>query len=59
MKAIIFGANGQDAFFLNALLEERGIEVLRVSRNNAPIIGNVSDYSIEITNALDMVFQGF
>jgi len=44
MKAIIFGANGQDAFFLNALLEERGIEVLRVSRNNAPIIGNVSDY---------------
>jgi GDPmannose 4,6-dehydratase len=44
MKAIIFGANGQDAFFLNALLEEKGIEVLKVSRYNAPIIGNVSEY---------------
>lgn len=45
MTAIIFGANGQDAFFLNKLLEEKGIEVLKVSRNNAPIIGDVSDYS--------------
>lgn len=44
MKAIIFGANGQDAFFLNSLLEKNSIEVIKVSRNNAPIIGDVSDY---------------
>jgi GDPmannose 4,6-dehydratase len=44
MKAIIFGANGQDAFFLNELLEEKGIKVIKISRNNAQIIGDVSDY---------------
>lgn len=44
MKAIIFGANGQDAFFLNKLLENERIEVIKVSRRNAPIIGDVSDY---------------
>ncbi len=45
MKAIIFGANGQDAFFLNKLLENESIEVIKVSRKNAPIIGDVSDYN--------------
>jgi GDPmannose 4,6-dehydratase len=44
MKAIIFGANGQDAFFLNELLEENGIKVIKISRNNAQIIGDVSDF---------------
>jgi len=28
MKAIIFGANGQDGFYLSKLLEEKGIAVL-------------------------------
>lgn len=45
MKAIIFGANGQDAFFLNKLLESKAIEVINVSRKNAIIIGDVSDYN--------------
>ncbi len=44
MKAIIFGANGQDAYFLNKLLESKAIEVINVSRKNAIIIGDVSDY---------------
>ncbi len=33
MKAIIFGANGQDGFFLSKLLEEKGIAVIGVSRS--------------------------
>jgi GDPmannose 4,6-dehydratase len=32
MKAIIFGANGQDGHYLKALLEEEGMEVTGVSR---------------------------
>jgi GDPmannose 4,6-dehydratase len=45
LKAIIFGANGQDAYFLNKLLESKAIEVINVSRKNAIIIGDVSDYN--------------
>ncbi len=44
MNAIIFGANGQDAYFLSTLLEKNNIEVIKVSRNNASILGDVSDY---------------
>jgi GDPmannose 4,6-dehydratase len=33
MKAIIFGANGQDGFYLTKLLYEKSIEVIAVSRN--------------------------
>jgi GDPmannose 4,6-dehydratase len=45
LKAIIFGSNGQDAFFLNQLLEKNAIEVINVSRRNAIVIGDVSDYN--------------
>jgi GDPmannose 4,6-dehydratase len=45
MKAIIFGANGQDGFFLNSLLEGLRIDVIKVSRKNTKIIGDVSDYN--------------
>ena len=45
MKAIIFGSGGQDAYFLNLLLKKRDIQTILVSRRNAPIIGDVSDYS--------------
>lgn len=44
MKAIIFGSNGQDGYFLSELLTQSGIEVLKVSRQNAALIGDVSDY---------------
>jgi GDPmannose 4,6-dehydratase len=33
MKAIIFGINGQDGFYLNALLKSKGVAVIGVSRN--------------------------
>ncbi len=33
MKAIIFGANGQDGFYLTKLLQEKNVEVIAVSRS--------------------------
>lgn len=45
MKAIIFGINGQDGYFLNDLLLKNGIEVIGISRSNPKYIqGDVSDY---------------
>src|SRR5690349_264851 len=44
MKAIIFGVNGQDGYYLSQLLLGRGIDVIGVSRSQgASIIGNVAD----------------
>lgn len=44
-SAIIFGASGQDGYYLNLLLTKAGINVHLVSRNNSPIIGDISNYS--------------
>ena len=44
MKAIIFGAAGQDGFYTSTLLEREKINVIRVSRSNGDLIGDVSDY---------------
>lgn len=41
--AIIFGFNGQDGQYLGALLEENQIKVIGISRQHAPLIGNVAD----------------
>jgi GDPmannose 4,6-dehydratase len=47
MKAIIFGINGQDGFYLHALLNKTGIEVIGVSRTNPEFtIGDVADYML-------------
>lgn len=43
--AIIFGANGQDGFYLNLLLTNKGYEVVKVSRNNSDINTDVSEYN--------------
>ena len=44
-KAIIFGVNGQDGFYLRGLLEKQNIEVFGVSRNSKSwLVGNVSDF---------------
>lgn len=43
MKALIFGGNGQDGILLKKLLVDQNIEVLSISRNNADLIGSVSD----------------
>lgn len=45
MKAIIFGANGQDGYYLNKLLLEQGIEVIGVSRSGGFLQTDISDYS--------------
>ncbi|MEP7268333.1 MAG: GDP-mannose 4,6-dehydratase [Saprospiraceae bacterium] len=60
-KAIIFGINGQDGFYLkNKLLYEK-IEVIGVSRSNATIIGSVNDARLVKTlikeNKPDYIFH--
>ena len=44
-KAIIFGANGQDGFYLNKLLQLNNIQVISISRSSGDIIGDISDIS--------------
>lgn len=44
MKAIIFGANGQDGVFLSKLLKEKNIDVFGVSRSTGDFRGDVADY---------------
>lgn len=45
MTALIFGANGQDGHYLSALLKEKGIEVIGISRHRNFIHADISDYS--------------
>ncbi len=42
MKAMIFGANGQDGFYLDALLRRNGVETIGVSRAGAWVRGDVA-----------------
>lgn len=44
MKAIIWGANGQDGFYLCQLLTEQGLEVIGLSRQDALGKGDVSQF---------------
>ncbi len=44
MRAIIFGANGQDGYYLNELCRLKGIEAVGVSRSGGWVHGNVSNY---------------
>jgi GDPmannose 4,6-dehydratase len=45
MKALIFGINGQDGYYLTDLLNLNGVDVIGVSRFGGDwIIGNVADY---------------
>ncbi|WP_394767234.1 GDP-mannose 4,6-dehydratase [Ferruginibacter sp.] len=45
MKAIIFGANGQDGYYLSQLLNEQHIEVIGVSRNGNFNATDISNYT--------------
>lgn len=42
--SLIFGANGQDGFYLNKLLQHCGHNIINVSRNGGGITGDVKDY---------------
>lgn len=44
MNAIIFGANGQDGYYLSKLLKEAGIDVVGVSRKNSDTTIDVAAY---------------
>jgi GDPmannose 4,6-dehydratase len=44
MKAIIFGASGQDGFYLKQLLAREKIETISVSRSDSEVIGDVSNW---------------
>jgi GDPmannose 4,6-dehydratase len=44
MKAIIFGANGQDAYYLSALLRNKKIDVIGVSRSLGELLGDVANF---------------
>lgn len=44
MKAIIFGANGQDGFYLKQILQRGNVETIGISRSGDHLIGDVSDW---------------
>ena len=48
MKALIFGANGQDGFYLQRILASKGVETIGISRKHSdhPFIrqGNITDF---------------
>ena len=43
MKAVIFGAGGQDGHYLTGILRREGIETVSISRSSGDIRGDVSD----------------
>ena len=43
MKAIIFGASGQDGFYLEHLLQNKNIDVICVSRSGGAAVGDVAN----------------
>jgi GDPmannose 4,6-dehydratase len=45
MRAIVFGANGQDGYYLDALLHEQGVETIGVSRSGPWSRGDVGDFA--------------
>lgn len=44
MKAIIFGASGQDGYYLSALLKEKGYEVLGISKRDGGVKADITDH---------------
>jgi GDPmannose 4,6-dehydratase len=52
MKAVIFGANGQDGFYLIELLQKQAIEAIGVSRNGDFLRTDIANYSevVELIN---------
>lgn len=54
MKALIFGANGQDGYYLHQLLLKKGIESIGISRHGEWVKGDVSDYAF-VSNIISTV----
>jgi GDPmannose 4,6-dehydratase len=45
MIALIFGASGQDGFYLTPLLQQQGLQVIAISRKGTAIQADVSDFN--------------
>ncbi len=45
MKALIFGAGGQDGFYLTELLKKENVETVGTSRNSGDLRGDVADWN--------------
>jgi GDPmannose 4,6-dehydratase len=45
LEALIFGANGQDGYYLSELLQQENLAVTGVSRNGDMVTGDVSDFN--------------
>jgi len=43
-KALIFGSGGQDGYYLSKLLNNRKIDPIGISIDNADVIGDISEY---------------
>ena len=44
MKALIFGANGQDGFYLGELLRQNNVETIGAARSGGDLTGDVADF---------------
>lgn len=51
-RAIIFGVNGQDGFYLNSLLQQNNIEVTGIARNS--LKGDITNYQ-EVENLIKQI----
>jgi GDPmannose 4,6-dehydratase len=45
MKALIFGSNGQDGYYLSSLLKSENIETISTSRSSGDILGDISNFN--------------
>ena len=45
MKALIFGANGQDGHYLQKLCKQKGIEPIGISRKGAWVHADISCFA--------------
>lgn len=45
MKAVIFGANGQDGFYLSEILKRQNVQVIGTSRSFGDYSGDVADWN--------------
>lgn len=58
MKAIVFGANGQDGYYLIKLLEQQNIEVIGISRSGNFLRTDIGNFK-EVSHLIEMVQPDF
>lgn len=56
MNAIIFGAHGQDGYYLSRLLIEQGVDLISVARVDPTLTDKEDSYNIDISNS-EQVFD--